>query len=66
VIHEFQNPIPCTTTLGDALVWYVTSNGYLENDELTCIMMDGGDIKHFTTAQVKIWHNETYKIKKRK
>ena len=65
MIHEFKNPVPCTTPLGDGLVWYVKPNGYLENDELTVIMCDGGDIKHFTTSQVKIWHNETYEIKKK-
>ena len=65
MIHEFSNPIPCTTPLGDAYVWYVKTNGYLENDELTCIMLDGGDIKHFTTNQVKIWHNQTYEIIKK-
>lgn len=65
MIHEFQIPIPCTTPLGDALIWYVKPNGFLENDELTCIMLDGGIIKHFTTAQVRIWHNETYEIKKK-
>lgn len=65
MIYEFRHPIPCTTPLGEALIWYVTSNGHLENDELTCILNDGGIIKHFTTAHVKIWHNETYEIKKK-
>jgi len=47
------------------MVWYIKTNGYIENDELTCIMLDGGIIKHFTSAQVRIWHNETYEIKKK-
>ena len=65
MITFVPNITPCTTQLGDALIWYVKSNGYLENDELTCIMLDGGIIKHFNTSQVRIWHNETYEIKKK-
>lgn len=65
MIHEFKNPIPCTTPLGDAYVWYVKSNGMLENDEFTCILMDGGAVKHFTSEQINIWHNETYQIFKK-
>lgn len=36
----------------------------LENDQLTVILCEGGDVKHFTSDQVKVWHNETYGIKK--
>lgn len=65
MIHEFKNPIRCTTPLGDAIIWYVKVNGHLENDEVTCILLDGGRVKHFTTAQINIWHNEIYGIKKK-
>lgn len=58
-------PIPCTTPIGDAYVLYVTSNGFLENDEFTCVLMDGGLIKHFTSDMIQIWNNETYTIKKK-
>lgn len=58
-------PIPCTTPLGDGYVLYITPNNFLENDEVTCVLNDGGIIKHFTTAHIKIWHNETYEIKKK-
>lgn len=59
------NPIPCVTPLGDGIILYITPNGHLENDEVTVVLLDGGHIKHFTTAFVKVWHNETYEIKKK-
>lgn len=62
MIHEFTNPIPCVTPLGDAYAIYVTSNGMWENDEWTCAMMEDGQIRHFNTDQIKIWHNGTYGI----
>jgi len=57
-------PVPCSTPIGDGYVWYITSNSFLENDEITVILLDGGGIKHFTSDMVKIWHNETYTISK--
>ena len=65
-IFEPKNPISCTTPLGDAYIWYIKSNGFLENDEVTCILLETGAVKHFTTDQIRIWHNETYGIKKQK
>ena len=64
MLHECNRPIPCTTPLGDGYVWYIKPNGMLENDELTVILNEGGVIKHFTTDQVNIWANATYKIVK--
>jgi hypothetical protein len=37
----------------------------MENDEVAVILMNGGEVKHFTTSQIKIWHNATYGIKKK-
>ena len=64
MIYEPNHPTPCVTPLGDGYVWYIKSNGFLENDEITVILCNSGEVKHFTTDQIKIWHNETYKIKK--
>lgn len=64
MLFEPTKLVPCTTPLGDAYVWYVKCNGFLENDEVTCILINGGEVKHFTTDQIRIWHNGTYKIKK--
>lgn len=66
MIHEFKNPIPCVTPLGDGYVWYVRSNGFLENDEFTVILTDDGSVRHFNSEQIKIWRNETYGISKTK
>lgn len=58
-------PTPVTTVLGDGYIWYIKQNGMLENDEVAVILNDGGEVKHFLTSQIKIWHNETYGIKKK-
>lgn len=64
MIFEPRNPIPCVTPLGDAYILYIKPNGFLENDEVTCVLCDGGFIKHFTTDQIQIWNNLTYTILK--
>jgi len=65
MIFEPRDPTPCTTPLGDAFIFYIKTNGLAENDEVTVILMDGGEVKHMTTKQIKIWHNDTYEIKKK-
>jgi len=62
MVFEPKNPIPCVTPLGDAYILYIKINGFLENDEVTCVLISDGAIRHFTTDQLKIWKNETYKI----
>ncbi len=59
-------PIPVTTPLGDGYVLYVKSNNMYENDEFAIVLSNGGEIKHFNSSQVKIWHNATYDISKNK
>ena len=54
MIYEPQNPVKCVTPLGDAFVWYIKTNGFLENDEVACILLNGGEVRHFTTNQIKI------------
>ena len=66
MIFEPRNPIPVITPLGDGYILYIRSNGFLENDEVSVVLLDGGDIKHFDITQVKVWNNETYGIKKKK
>jgi len=63
-IAIFDIPVPVVTPLGSAYILYIKSNGYLENDELACVMLKGGEIKHFNSAQVRIWENKTYEITK--
>lgn len=64
MINFLPNPVACVTPLGNAIIWYITTNSFLENDEVTVILCDSGAVKHMTTADIKIWHNETYGIKK--
>lgn len=61
----FDIPVPVTTPLGSGYILYVKTNPLYENDEITCVLLDGGDIRHFTSDQVKVWNNATYSIKKK-
>ena len=64
-IHEFNKPISVVTPLGDAFAIYVKSNGMFEDDECCCCLLEDGQVRHFISSQIKIWHNETYGIKKK-
>jgi len=64
MIHECRKPVPCSTPLGEGYIWYITQEGMYENDTYTVVLLKGGEVKHFTSDQVKIWHNETFGIKK--
>lgn len=59
-------PIPVITPVGPGYVKYVTPSGMNENDEITVELCEGGDWLHFTTNQIKGWHNVTYGINKGK
>jgi len=63
IIHECQNPVPCITPIGEGYIWYITSNGIFENDEFTVVLAANGQVRHFTSDQVKVWYNQTYGIK---
>jgi hypothetical protein len=65
MIHEFNNPIPVITDLGDGYIIYVTSGGTFENDIFTVVLEDGGTIRHFRSDQVKVHQNLTFDIKKK-
>lgn len=56
------SPIPVTTPLGDGYILYITEGGMLENDEITVVLNEGGQIRHFTSDQVRVWKNSTYGI----
>jgi hypothetical protein len=56
------SPIPVTTPLGDGYILYITPGGMLENDEITVVLSNGGEIRHFTSDQVRVWKNSTYEI----
>jgi hypothetical protein len=63
MIYEFQNSIPVVTPMGDGYILYVKENGMWENDIFTVVLEEGGLIKHFTSDQIKVWHNATFNIK---
>ena len=65
MIHEFSHPIPVVTPLGDGYAIYVKSNGVFEDDEWAVALSADWQVRHFTSSQIKIWHNETYGIKKK-
>jgi hypothetical protein len=64
MIYEFRDPVAVTTPLGDGWLFYVQPGGWKENDILTVILRDGGDIRHFRTDQVRVWMNATWEINK--
>lgn len=62
MIHEFKKPIPVITPLGDGYALYVVHNGMLENDEWCICLKVSGELRHFTTCQIKVSINYTYEI----
>jgi len=62
MIHEFKNPIPVVTPLGDGYALYVRDSGTFENDVWTVVIENGGTILHFRTDQLKIFKNATFDI----
>jgi hypothetical protein len=56
------HPIPVTTPLGDGYILYITPGGMYENDEITVVLLKGGEIRHFESSQVRVWVNSTYGI----
>jgi hypothetical protein len=61
MIHEFNLPVEVETDLGIGIVWYVKYNGVHMNDEYTVILKTG-EVRHFTTTQIRITKNYTYNI----
>lgn len=53
------------TPLGKGVVWYITLNGFLQNDELCIILCESGEVKHMSTQQVT-FVNYTYGINVKK
>ena len=55
-------PIPVDTPLGKGYLVYVESSKQFENDLWKCCIKESGEVKHFTTAQIKIEKNYTFEI----
>lgn len=61
---EFRNPIPVITPIGDGMAIYVTSSGTFDDDCWAVALSDGGQVRHFISSDIKIWHNSTFGINK--
>ena len=62
MIHEFRNPIPVKTSIGNGYAIYVTSGGTFENDIWCLVLEEGGQVRHFRSDQVHIADNGTFDI----
>lgn len=62
MIHEFHNMIEVDSPLGIGYAWYLNPNKFWSNDEITVILKDTGQIKHFNTKQLTVVKNNTYEI----
>jgi hypothetical protein len=51
-------------TKEDGYALYVESGGMLENDIWTCVLRNGGTIRHYNTSQLVIYNNATFNIDK--
>jgi hypothetical protein len=62
MIHEFSNPIPVVTPMGDGYAIYVRDGGTWENDIWCVVLSNGGRILHFRADQLRMWQNATFNI----
>ena len=64
MLHEFKNPVPVVTPLGEGYAIYVKDGGTWEND-IWCVALElGGTIMHFRSDQIRMYLNATFDIKK--
>jgi hypothetical protein len=63
---QFNTPIPIVIkeTNQEGYAIYVESGGMFENDIWTCVLCDGGIIRHYNTSQILIYNNATFEINK--
>lgn len=62
---EFSKPIPVVVEENkDGYALYVSDSGILENDVWCIVLCDGGIVRHYTTDQIRIFHNATFTITK--
>ena len=62
MIHEFKNPVPVVTELGDGYAWYVANGGTWENDVFTVVLELDGTVRHFRSDQIRLCKNGTFDI----
>ena len=62
MIYEPNHPTPCVTPLGDGYAIYVSNSGTFENDIWAVCLLNGGDVRHFRSDQIKIHKSGTFDI----
>lgn len=63
-MHEFKNPVPVITPMGDGYAIYVKDGGTWENDIWCIALENGGKILHFRSDQILMHKNATFDIQK--
>lgn len=62
---EFAKPIPVIVENNkEGYAIYVTNSGMFMNDIWCVVLCDGGDVRHYRSDQIKIYHNATFEINK--
>ena len=62
---EFSKPVPVVTEDGlEGYALYVTDGGAYSNDVWCVVIAEGGHIRHYTSDQLKVYHNATFGITK--
>ena len=64
MVHEFRNPIPVCTPLGDGMAIYARDSGTFAND-VWCVALEDGSIRHFRVDQIKMEPNATFGISRK-
>lgn len=61
---QFNTPIPVVIkeTKEEGYAIYVESGGTFENDIWTCVLSDGGIVRHYRTDQLVVFKNSTFNI----
>jgi len=62
MIHEFMNPMPVVTPMGNGYAIYVRESGTFENDVWAVALEAGGKILHFRVDQLRMYKNSTFDI----
>ena len=57
-IHEFKRSIPVKTPLGEGWIVLLFNNGEYANSQYM-VILDNGDIRYFSTTQLKVVDNAT-------
>lgn len=63
MIIELKQPLEAETSLGDVLLIMFIDYGALENSVFVGIIKKTGEVKHFSSEQVKISKNCTFGIR---